>query len=106
MNKKIRDKDLCGVEEALRRTGSRARKNRRADRYPLVIYEDGQIVRKKVGRGSKYGRSLTWRSGCVGCTVPTELFIWNWRLSDRKINKDRSHTEDSKAGLPADRGRS
>ncbi len=49
----IRDKDLQGVEKALRRAGTRARKIAEQTKTPLVIYKDGKVVKKKVDTGEK-----------------------------------------------------
>jgi ribosomal protein L21E len=48
MKTKIHDKDLIGVEKALRRAGNQARKIALETSTPLVIYKDGQIVKIKV----------------------------------------------------------
>ena len=49
----IRDKDLQGVEEALRRAGTRARKIAEQTNTPLVIYKDGKVIKKKVATDEK-----------------------------------------------------
>ncbi len=48
MKTKIHDKDLIGVEKALRRAGNQARKIAVETGTPLIIYKDGQIIKKKV----------------------------------------------------------
>ena len=53
MKAEIRDKDLQGVEKALRRAGTRARKIAEQTNTPLVIYKDGKIIKKKVDTGEK-----------------------------------------------------
>lgn len=53
MKTEIRDKDLQGVEEALLRAGTRARKIAEQTNTPLIILQDGQIIKKKVGTGDK-----------------------------------------------------
>ena len=53
MKTKIRDKDLQRAEAALRRAGIRARKTAEQTNTPLVIYKDGKIIKKKVGKGQK-----------------------------------------------------
>ncbi|MCK5070984.1 MAG: hypothetical protein KAR01_10595 [Desulfocapsa sp.] len=53
MKTKIRDKDLQGVEDALRRAGTQARKIAEQTNTPLVIYKHGQIVREDVSKKRK-----------------------------------------------------
>ena len=53
MKAEIRDKDLQGVEKALRRAGTRAKKIAEQTNTPLVIYKDGKIIKKKVDTGEK-----------------------------------------------------
>ena len=53
MKTAIRDKDLQGVEKALRRAGTRARKIAEQTNTPLIIYKDGQVIKKKVSKGQK-----------------------------------------------------
>ncbi len=48
MKTAIRDKDLQGVEKALRRAGTRARKIAEQTNTPLVIYKDGKVIKQKV----------------------------------------------------------
>jgi hypothetical protein len=55
MKTTIRDKDLQGVEKALRRAGSRARKIAEQTNTPLVIYKNGKVIKKKVTAGDKGG---------------------------------------------------
>jgi len=53
MNKKkhtIQDPDLAQVEKALRRAAERARKIAQQTGTPLVIYEDGRVVKEMVVR--------------------------------------------------------
>lgn len=47
---KIRDKDLAGAEVALRRAAKQARKIAEQTRTPLVVYENGHVVKKFVGK--------------------------------------------------------
>jgi len=53
MKTEIRDKDLQGVEEALRRAGTRAKKIAEQTKTPLIIFKDGQIIKKKVDKDQK-----------------------------------------------------
>ena len=53
MTSAIRDKDLQGVEKALRRAGTRARKIAEQTNTPLVIYKDGKAIKKKIDTGEK-----------------------------------------------------
>ncbi len=46
----IHDEDLAKVGVALRRAAARARKLAEQTRTPLIIYEGGRLVRKKVWR--------------------------------------------------------
>ena len=53
MNKKqndVRDADIAQAEKALRRAAERARKIAQQTGTPLVIYENGQVVRTPVVR--------------------------------------------------------
>lgn len=53
MKTAIRDKDLQGVEKALRRAGTRARKIAEQTNTPLVILKNGKVFKKKVNTGEK-----------------------------------------------------
>ncbi len=53
MKIKIRDKDLLGAEAALRRAGTRARKIAEQTNTPLIIYQDGKIIKMNVGKEKK-----------------------------------------------------
>jgi len=53
MKPEIHDKDLQGVEKALRRARTRAKKIAEQTDTPLVIFKDGQIIKKKVGKNQK-----------------------------------------------------
>ncbi len=44
----IRDKDFAGAEAALLRAALRAREIAAQTGTPLVIYEDGRVVKKKI----------------------------------------------------------
>ena len=46
----IRDKDLAKVGTALRRAAKQARKIALQTNTPLVIYENGRVIKKKLGR--------------------------------------------------------
>jgi hypothetical protein len=46
----IQDEDLAKVGVALRRAAAQARKLAEQTRTPLIIYERGRLVRKKVWR--------------------------------------------------------
>jgi thiamine monophosphate synthase len=53
MNKakrQIRDKDLANADAALRRAAKRARAIAEQTHTPLVVYENGQVVKKFVGK--------------------------------------------------------
>ena len=45
---RIKDPDLRGVAPALRRAAKAARRIARATNTPLVIWEDGKVVEKRV----------------------------------------------------------
>ncbi len=47
---KIRDKDLANVEAALLRAAKKAREVAEQTHTPLVIYENGHVVKKFVER--------------------------------------------------------
>ncbi len=47
----IRDKDLAKVGTALRRAAKQARKIALQTNTPLVIYENGRVIKKKLSRG-------------------------------------------------------
>jgi hypothetical protein len=47
---KIRDKDLANVEAALLRAAKRAREIAELTHTPLVIYENGHVVKKCVNK--------------------------------------------------------
>ncbi|MFW8601791.1 hypothetical protein ACOHYD_09965 [Desulfobacterota bacterium M19] len=53
----IRDTDLQGVEKALRRAGNRAKIIAEQTNTLLVIFKDGQIVKKKVGKDYREAKS-------------------------------------------------
>lgn len=51
VKKQIQDKDLAGIEAALRRAAKRARTIAAQTHTPLVVYEGGQVVEKLPGKG-------------------------------------------------------
>lgn len=53
MKTEIRDKDLQGAEAALLRAGTKARKIAEQTNTPLIIYKDGQIIKKKIRKGQE-----------------------------------------------------
>lgn len=50
VKKQIRDKDLANAEVALRRAAKKARSIAEQTHTPLVVYENGHVVRKVVGK--------------------------------------------------------
>lgn len=50
VKKQIRDKDLASAEIALRRAAKKARKIAEQTHTPLVVYENGHVVKKFVGK--------------------------------------------------------
>ncbi|MFH1122594.1 MAG: hypothetical protein V1758_02930 [Pseudomonadota bacterium] len=50
VKKVVLDEDLAKVGAALRRAEKQARKTALQTNKPLVIYEDGQVVKKKLCR--------------------------------------------------------
>ena len=50
VKKQIRDKDLANAEVALRRAAKRAKTIAEQTHTPLVVYENGHVVRKVVGK--------------------------------------------------------
>ena len=48
VKKVVHDKDLARVGAALRRAAKQARKTAERTHTPLVIYEEGRIIRKLV----------------------------------------------------------
>ncbi len=51
--KKIPDEDLSKVGPALRRAANQARETAKRTHTPLVIYEQGRVIRKRVERNGK-----------------------------------------------------
>ena len=51
--KRVLDEDLAKVGVALRRAAKQARKMAKQTHTPLVIYEQGRVIRKMVERGTK-----------------------------------------------------
>jgi hypothetical protein len=50
MKKTVLDPDLAKVGAALRRAAKQARRTATLTDTPLVVYQQGQVVRKKMGR--------------------------------------------------------
>ncbi|MEW6668324.1 MAG: hypothetical protein AB1512_24180 [Thermodesulfobacteriota bacterium] len=50
VTKRVHDEDLAKVGVALRRAAKQARKIAEQTNTPLIIYEDGRLIRKKVGK--------------------------------------------------------
>ena len=48
----VRDEDLAKVGTALRRAANQARRIAEQTNTPLVVLEEGRVVRKKVGKES------------------------------------------------------
>ncbi|MBN1105542.1 MAG: hypothetical protein JXL84_19190 [Deltaproteobacteria bacterium] len=48
----VRDEDLAKVGTALRRAARQARRIAEQTNTPIVVYEGGRVVRKKVGKQS------------------------------------------------------
>jgi hypothetical protein len=46
--RRVKDPDLLGVEPALRRAARAARRIAKATNTPLVIWEDGKVVMKRI----------------------------------------------------------
>lgn len=46
--KRLKDKDLEKVGDALRRAAAKAREKARQTGTPLVIFKDGQVIKEKV----------------------------------------------------------
>lgn len=46
----IRDKDMAGVGPALRRAAKQARKIAIQTNTPLVVWENGRVVKKKLSK--------------------------------------------------------
>jgi hypothetical protein len=53
VEKTVLDEDLAKVGIALRRAAVQARKMAERTQTPLVIYERGRVIRKKVGKDKK-----------------------------------------------------
>lgn len=51
LKRQIRDKDLANAEVALRRAAKRAKTIAQQTRTPLVVYEEGQVVKKLIVKG-------------------------------------------------------
>jgi len=50
VKKQIQDKDLANAEVALRRAAKRAKTIAQQTDTPLIVYENGHVVRKVVGK--------------------------------------------------------
>ena len=50
VKKKIQDSDLASVEVALRRAARRARTIAEKTHTPLVIYENGRVIKEIIGK--------------------------------------------------------
>jgi hypothetical protein len=50
VKKQIQDKDLANAEVALRRAAKRARTIAEQTHTPLIVYENGHVVRKIIGK--------------------------------------------------------
>ena len=50
----VRDEDLAKVGTALRRAAGQARKIAERTNTPIVVLEEGRVVRKKVGKKSSW----------------------------------------------------
>ncbi|MBI5632569.1 MAG: hypothetical protein HZA15_03730 [Nitrospirae bacterium] len=53
VKKQIRAKDLAGAEVALRRAAKRAKTIAQQTDTPLIVYEEGHVVKKLLDKGSK-----------------------------------------------------
>lgn len=51
VKKQIRDEDLANAEVALRRAAKRAETIAEQTHTPLVVYEEGHVVKKLPGKG-------------------------------------------------------
>jgi len=51
MKKTVLDPDRAKVGTALRRAAKQARKTAALTDTPLVVYQQGQVIRKKMGKG-------------------------------------------------------
>ncbi|MBN1106691.1 MAG: hypothetical protein JXL84_25035 [Deltaproteobacteria bacterium] len=49
--KAVHDKDLAKVGTALRRAAGQARRIAEQTNTPLIVLEEGRVVRKRVGKG-------------------------------------------------------
>ena len=61
---KTKDIDLAKVEPALRRASEKARRIAVATNTPLIVYENGRLVRKMIAKGNIMGKTI-WRVRCM-----------------------------------------
>lgn len=60
--KQIRDKDLAGAKVALQRAAKRARTIAEQTQTPLIVYENGHVVRKVVGKEKIHDETISnWK---------------------------------------------
>jgi len=57
VKKRIQDNDLAGAEVALRRAARKARTIAEKTHTPLVIYEDGKVIKQIIGKEKKKQKS-------------------------------------------------
>lgn len=57
VKKRIRDNDLASAEVALRRAARRARTIAEKTHTPLVIYENGRVIKEIIGKEKKKQKS-------------------------------------------------
>ena len=53
VKKRIQDNDLASAEVALRRAARKARTIAEKTHTPLVIYEDGKVIKQIIGKEKK-----------------------------------------------------
>ena len=57
VKKRIQDNDLASAEVALRRAARKARTIAEKTHTPLVIYENGKVIKKFIGEKKKKQKS-------------------------------------------------
>ena len=57
VKKQIQDNDLASAEVALRRAARRARTIAEKTHTPLVIYENGRVIKEIIGKEKKKQKS-------------------------------------------------
>ncbi len=57
VKKRIKDNDLASAEVALRRAARRARTIAEKTHTPLVIYENGRVIKEIIGKEKKKQKS-------------------------------------------------